>query len=177
MLFAVVAYIKGELGEFVEKLRREVYPEHAHLPTHITVLPPRPLSGTEAEAAAWLAKTCSAVEPFEVVMGDVESFVPTTPTVFIRVAHGAYKVRELHDRLNTGPFAFTEGLPFMPHLTIAKLDSIERARRVYEISRDRWDRYEGSHRARMEFLSFVRGSEAAWTDLAAVTLRPQLARR
>ena len=33
-------------------------------------------------------------------MGDVETFLPLTPTVFIRVARGAYRMRELHDRMN-----------------------------------------------------------------------------
>jgi 2'-5' RNA ligase len=169
--YALVAYLKGELAEFVESLRREVHPKHAHLPAHITILPPRPLLGSEASALEWLARQCSTVLPFELVMGDIESFVPTTPTVFIRVAHAAYKIRELHDLLNAGPFAFNECLLFMPHLTIAKLETVEEARRVYDIARDRWDRYDGSHRARIEHLSFVRGSEARWTDIAPITLR------
>lgn len=173
-LYAVVAYLKGEVAEFVENLRREVHPAHAHLPAHITVLPPRPLADSEERAVECLIKRSDGVEPFEVVLGDVESFIPTTPTVFIRVAHAAYKVRELHDRLNTGPFAFTEGLLFMPHLTIAKLGTIERAKQVYEIARDRWDRYEGSHRARIEHLSFVRGRDAEWTDIAPVELKQKV---
>jgi 2'-5' RNA ligase len=169
--YALVAYLKGELAEFVENLRREVHPKHAHLPAHITILPPRPLQGGEENAVQWLTQKCSTVLPFELVMGDVENFIPTTPTVFIRVAHAAYRIRELHDMLNAGPAAFTECLLFMPHLTVAKLETIEEARRVYSISRDRWDRYEGSHSARIEHLSFVRGCEAVWTDIAPITLR------
>jgi 2'-5' RNA ligase len=169
--YAVVAYLRGELAEFVEALRREVHPQHAHLPAHITILPPRPLQGSEGSALECLVERCRPVLPFEVVMGDIESFVPTTPTVFIRVAHAAYKIRELHDLINAGPFAFNECLLFMPHLTVAKLENIEQARHVYDIARDRWDRYEGSHRARIEHLSFVRGNEARWTDIAPVTLR------
>jgi 2'-5' RNA ligase len=169
--YAVVAYLRGELAEFVEGLRGEVHPQHAHLPAHITILPPRPLCMPEASAREWLVERCGAAMPFEVVMGDVESFVPTTPTIFIRVAHAAYRIRELHDHLDAGPFAFTESLPFMPHLTIAKLESIEQANHVYEIARDRWDRYEGSHRARIEHLSFVRGGDARWTDIAPIMLK------
>jgi 2'-5' RNA ligase len=171
ILYAVVAYLRGELAEWVESLRRELHPEHAHLPAHITVLPPRRLSGTEGEAVEWLVERCGAVEPFDVVMGDVESFVPTTPTVFIRVAHAAYKVRELHDWINGGPLEYAEELRFMPHLTIAKMETNERARQVYEIARDRWDHHHGSHSARIENLSFVRGRDAEWTDLAPVSLR------
>ena len=177
MLYAVVAYLKGELAEWVEKLRCELHPEHAHLPAHITILPPRPLRGTEGDAVEWLVERCSAVEPFDVAMGDVESFIPTTPTVFMRVAHAAYKIRELHDQLNGGPLTCVEDLPFMPHLTIAKMETNERARHVHEIAHDRWDHYEGLHSARIENLCFVRGREAKWTDLAPVCLRPKAVRR
>ena len=172
--YALVAYLRGELAEFVEALRREVHPKHAHLPAHITILPPRPLLASEGSALEWLVQRCRTVLPFELVMGDIESFVPTTPTIFIRVAHAAYKIRELHDLLNAGPLAFNECLLFMPHLTIAKLETVEEARRVYAIACDRWDHYEGSHRARIEHLSFVRGCEAKWTDIAPLTLREKL---
>ena len=177
MLFAVVAYLKGELAEWVESLRAELHPKHAHLPSHITILPPRMLTGSESDAMEWMTEKCDTVEPFDVVMGDVESFLPTTPTIFLRVAHAAYKIRELHDRMNGGPLACDEELPFIPHLTIAKMETDEIARRVYEKARDRWDHYEGSHRARIEMLSFVRGRDAKWTDLGLVSLRPKAVRR
>jgi 2'-5' RNA ligase len=177
MLYAVVAYLKGELAEWVEKLRCELHPKHAHLPAHITILPPRTLHGAEGDAVEWLVERCSTVEPFDVVLGNVENFIPTTPTVFIRVAHAAYKIRELHDQMNGGPLGCVEELLFMPHLTIAKMENDERARQVYEIARDRWDHYEGSHRAHIEKLSFVRGRDAQWTDLAPVCLRPKAVSR
>jgi 2'-5' RNA ligase len=79
--------------------------------------------------------------------------------------------------MNGGPLTCAEELPFMPHLTIAKLETNEKARQLYEVARDRWDHYEGSHRARIENLNFVRGREAKWTDLAPVCLRPRAVRR
>ena len=140
-------------------------------------MPPRPLSGSETNAVEWLIEKCETVEPFDVVMGDVESFVPTTPTVFLRVAHAAYKIRELHDQMNGGPLGCAEELPFMPHLTIAKMENDETARHVYEVARDRWDHYEGSHCAHIEKLSFVRGRETKWTDIAPICLRPNTVRK
>src|SRR5579871_1139408 len=97
--YALVAYLRNPVGEFVEALRRELHPAYAHLPAHITVLPPRTLGGSEAQALEFLEEACSGVAPFEVSLGDVESFAPTTHTVFIRVAFAAYRMRELHDRL------------------------------------------------------------------------------
>lgn len=168
--YALVAYVRNTLGQFVEELRRELHPAHAHLPAHVTVLPPRLLLGSESEALAMLNERCALVKPFEVGMGEVASFVPTTPTVFVRVAHAAYRLRELHDLLNSDVLICQEALPYMPHMTIGKMDSMERAREVYEISSDRWDHFQGPHRFLVEELSFVRGSGCEWHDLATVTL-------
>jgi len=169
-LYGLVAYVRSPLGEMVESIRRELHPDHANVPAHISILPPRPLKGSEEEARSFLENACRLVAPFEVAMGEVESFMPTTPTVFIRVARAAYKMRELHDLLNTGILEFDEPLPYMPHLTIGKLHSLERAKEVYEISRLRWEQYPGDRTVKVEQLSFVRGRDLVWTDLAPVHL-------
>jgi 2'-5' RNA ligase len=79
-------------------------------------------------------------------------------------------MRELHDHLNRDGLAFTETLPYMPHVTIAKLDSNERAAEVLQSSKTRWENYSGSHRISIERLTFVRGSGHTWTDLAEIPL-------
>lgn len=168
--YALVAYVKNELGGFVEALRRELHPEHAHLPTHLTVLPPRPLQGSEEDAVTMLRQLAATVAPFQVGLGEVESFLPITPTVFIRVSFAGYRMRELHDLMNRDPLAYTEALPYMPHVTVAKLDSNERATEVLRTSKMRWQNYQGSHSIPVERLTFVRGSEHTWTDLAEIDL-------
>jgi 2'-5' RNA ligase len=168
--YALVAYVKNELGGFVEDLRRELHPEHAHLPTHLTVLPPRPLQGSEADAIAMLRRMGATVAPFHVSLAEVESFLPITPTVFIRVSYAGYRMRELHDLMNRDPLAYAEPLPYMPHVTVAKLDSVERAEEVLQTSKARWLNYRGSHDIVVEHLTFVRGHEHTWTDLAEIDL-------
>ncbi len=168
--YALVAYVKNALGEFVEGLRRELHPAHAHLPTHLTVLPPRPLQGSEEDAIAMLRRLSASVAPFEVELGEVESFLPITPTVFIRVSYAGYRMRELHDLLNKEGLAYTEPLPYMPHVTVAKLDNNEQAREVLETSKIRWKNYAGSHRISVSHMTFVRGNAHTWTDLAGIDL-------
>jgi len=102
LLYAAVTYVRSPVGMFVEEMRRDLHPAHLHADAHITILPPRQLRGSEEEAILQLNLSCRNIAPFDVTMGDVESFIPTTPTVFIRVAHGAYRLRELHDQLNIG---------------------------------------------------------------------------
>ena len=170
LMYAAVTYVRSPAGMFVEAMRRDLHPAHTHADAHITILPPRLLHGTEAEAVQLLRDTCREVQPFDVTMGDVETFVPTTPTVFIRVAHGAYRIRELHDHLNRGALLCHEPWPYMPHLTIVKMDTLEEARRVVGMARPRWDRCEDSRRIHIDTITFVKGTGERWMDLAQIRL-------
>ena len=169
--YAVVAYVKNAVGAFVEELRQELYPEHAYLPAHLTMLPPRQLLGGEGEAVEALQRLCREVEPFEVVIGQAASFAPVTPTVFLQIEHGAYRMRELHDRLNTALFQQDEPWPYMPHLTIVKMADLPQAAAAFAATEQRWAAYEGSRRILVDRLTFVReGAANRWLDLAPVRL-------
>jgi 2'-5' RNA ligase len=169
--YALVAYVRNAVGEFVENLRKELHPDLPHLPAHVTILPPRRLQGGELSALETLEDICSRAEPFEVSLEDVETFVPVTPTVFIRVAHGAHRMHELHDRLNTQALVFTEEWPYMPHLTIVKVSTEELAQKAYIFARDRWARFEGSRQIALSELTFVREEQQnRWVDLAGIPL-------
>ncbi len=170
LLYAAVTYVRSPAGMFVEEMRRDLHPAHTHADAHITILPPRPLQGTEAQAIQQLQEMCRGIAPFDVTMGDVETFIPTTPTVFIRVAYGAYRIRELHDHLNHGALFCNEPWPYMPHLTIVKMDTEAEARKVVELARPRWDRCEDSRRIRIGSVTFVKGVGDRWIDLAEVRL-------
>jgi 2'-5' RNA ligase len=175
--YALVAYVRNPVGQFVEQLRRDLHPEQPDLPAHLTILPPRQLSGTEEEARCIIEQVCRDIPPFEVAMGDVETFAPITPTVFIRVAHAAYRMRELHDHLNTGALLYDEPWPYMPHLTIVKHKALDLAEQAADISRRRWAEYQGTRRILVEELTFVRegAAEMSWIDLAPIPLGSSLA--
>jgi 2'-5' RNA ligase len=172
LVYATVAYVRSPVGIFVEELRRDLHPAHTHADAHVTILPPRALSGSEELAMELLAEVCQSTPAFEVTMGDVETFVPLTPTVFLRVARGAYRMRELHDKLNRQALHFAEPWPYMPHLTIAKMDTEDEAMKVLEIARQRWSAYTGPRTLRIESLNFVKGSGERWVDLATTPLQP-----
>jgi 2'-5' RNA ligase len=169
--YALVAYVRNSLGEFVENLRRELHPDLPHWASHVTILPPRPIVKDEFKALEILEEVCSQTSPFEITLGEVETFIPVTPTIFIRIAHAAYKMRELHDRLNTGVLQAPEEWPYMPHMTVAKMSSPEQAAAAYVTARDRWAEYRGSRRILLSELTFVREKEPnCWVDLAGVPL-------
>jgi 2'-5' RNA ligase len=169
--YALVAYLKNPVGEFVESLRRELHPNLPHLAAHLTVLPPRFLQGSELSARETLEDVCSQVEPFRVNLGPVETFVPHTPTVFIRVQRDAHRMTKLHDQLNTKTLASEEEWPYMPHLTIVKMSTEAQAREAYDVACERWAQFAGSRSVSVEELTFVREDEQnCWLDLAGVPL-------
>ena len=173
--YALVAYVTNPVGQFVEGLRRELIPEQ-HMAAHLTILPPRLLSSAQQDAVDLIEQVCQTVEPFEISLGDVETFLPLTPTVFIRVEHAAFRMRELHDRLNTAGLHFHEPWPYMPHLTVLRTDDVERARHAFEFAREHWSHYHGTRRVTLDRLTFVRQDpEQPWHDVAPVLLGRQLA--
>lgn len=176
--YALVTYVRNPVGEFVAQLRRELHPTIAHMPAHLTILPPRELVGTEAAALEFLEEACSRVVPFSVELGDVETFLPTTPTVFIQVKQAAYRLRELHDQLCGKGLRCDESWPYIPHLTILKTETDEQVSAALTLARQRWADFAGKREVRVEELMFVRENGAQWQDLAPVPLgRGQLSSR
>ncbi len=169
--YALVAYVKGPVGEFVENLRRELHPDLPYLAAHITLLPPRPLEGSEGTALQMLARICGQADPFEVTLGDMQSFAPTTFTVYIAVLHGAARLEQLHAQLNTQTLAFTEEWPYVPHLTIGTMATGPAAQQALQVSRERWRKFPESRRILLDRLTFVReDAPNHWVDLAPVVL-------
>lgn len=169
--YALVAYVKNPAGEFVENLRRELHPDLPHLAAHLTILPPRPLHGSESAALQVLERICGNEEPFHVTLGSVDTFVPVTPTVFIRVDAEASRMCELHGKLNIRELQCKEEWPYIPHLTIVKMSTEQAARRALELASRRWNDYSCSRRISLERLTFVReDGQNCWVDLAPVQL-------
>jgi 2'-5' RNA ligase len=176
--YALVGYVKGPAGEFVENLQRELHPDLPYLAAHLTLLPPRTLLDTENSALQLLERICGEAQPFEVVLGDVETFTPATPTVYIRVSQGSARMCELHGQLNTLALEYHEEWPYTPHMTIVKMAAGQLVQNAFQIARERWASYTGSRRILLERLSFVReNGQNCWVDLAPVLLGRTLVSR
>jgi 2'-5' RNA ligase len=168
--YALVTYVRNPVGEFVEQLRRELHPTVAHMAAHLTILPPRELTGSEAAALEFLEEACSHVIPFNVELGDVQTFLPRTPTVFIEVKQAAAQMRELHDQLCGRGLRCEESWPYTPHLTILKTEQDEDARAACLLARERWAQFPGKRQVPVEELMFVRETDGCWQDVAHVPL-------
>jgi len=168
--YALVAYIHQPVGQFVEDLRQELHPVTTHMAAHLTILPPRELSGTEQAALEFLGEACSRVVPFDVELGDVDTFLPTTPTVFIQVKRAAYRMRELHDQLCAQGLHCEEVWTYIPHLTILKTELDQQARDAALVAKERWAQFRGPRTIHVDELMFVRESGGVWQDVAPIPL-------
>jgi len=168
--YALVTYVRNPVGEFVEQLRRELHPTIAHMAAHLTILPPRELTGTVADALEFLEEACGQIVPFSVDLGDVETFLPATPTVFIELRRTAYRMRELHNQLNARGLYCEESWSYIPHLTILKAETDELARAACVVARERWAQFPGKRQIHVEQLMFVRENGNVWQDVAPVPL-------
>jgi 2'-5' RNA ligase len=168
--YALVTYVRNPVGEFVEQLRRELHPTLPHLPAHLTILPPRELTGTETAALEFLEEACARILPFNVELGDVETFLPTTPTVFIEVRQAAQRMLELHDQLCRNGLNCEENWPYIPHLTILKTETDEQARAACGVARERWAQFPGKRQVPVAELIFVRENGASWQDVSSLPL-------
>jgi 2'-5' RNA ligase len=176
--YALVTYLRNPVGEFVEQLRLELHPTTAHLAAHLSILPPRELRGTEASALEFLEEACSHIVPFTVDLGEMKTFLPTTPTVYIEVKQAALRMRELHDQLCGRGLSCQEIWPYIPHLTIVKTEQDEQARAAYAVASERWSIFPGKRQVQVEELMFVRENDGCWYDVAPLPLgRGQLSRQ
>ena len=137
---------------------------------HVTILPPRELLGSESTAVEILEEACSRVVPFDVELGSVETFLPATPTVFIRVTRAAYRLRELHDQLSVKALGCAEEWPYMPHLTIVKVAQGQQALEARDVARARWAQFHGKRQIHVSELMFVKEGSDCWYDVAPVPL-------
>jgi hypothetical protein len=170
--YALVAYLRGSVAEFVESLRAELHPARPHLKAHVTILPPRISLASEPDAVAHLRMLAPRFTAFDIAFDNVETFAPASPTVFIRVTKSAHRFRDMHVAFNTGALQCEEPWTYIPHLTIVKMDGIPEAAHALEMARKRWAAFKGQRTATIETLTFVREGETdPWVDLETIQLK------
>jgi 2'-5' RNA ligase len=170
--FALVTYIPDPLARFLDTLRSEFEPAHPAPRAHVTVLPPRPLAGSEDEARRQLRKQLAECSAFDIMAGGVEVF-PGTNVVYIAVARGFSALQRMHAALNNGCVRFQEAHSFHPHITLVQNLDEAAAVQMAELARRRWEQYQGPRSFAAGSLVFVRAAPGGrWVDLERYELQP-----
>src|SRR5581483_11922270 len=100
-VFALVIYIPGPLGAFLDDLRRELVP-HYNPHAHVSVLPPRPLSVSWRVASDQARALIEGWTPFDIELTGLQIF-PVTDVIYLEVGAGASELRRMHMAMNAGP--------------------------------------------------------------------------
>ena len=140
----------------------------------MTVLPPRPLSGSSQEAWSEIEKHLQDVPPFRVELANVEIF-SATQVIYLSVNTGNLELRRLHRLLNAGPCAFQEPYSYHPHLTLAQDLEPGHVAAALETTKLRWREFSDRRAFTVENLTFVQNTiDNRWADLNLYPLRPQI---
>ena len=171
---ALVSYIGGALGSWLDEVRRDLEPSAACVSprAHVTVLPPRPLAPgyTRNDAAGILRKLLPAQSAVEIRLGRIEVF-PGTNVVYVSLDAGREPLQAMHDTLNQGPLAYFEPYPYHPHVTLVQGVSADLAETIRLEATRRWEVYTGSRRFVADPLYLVQNSDGSrWVDLERYTL-------
>jgi 2'-5' RNA ligase len=162
--YALVSYLPGPLGRFVDSLRRDLV-QGCIAQSHVTILPPRPLPLPPETSAAQLRSKLERFQPFEIEITDIERF-ETTGVVYAAIGRGRQDLIDMHAQLNADAFQFCEPYPYHPHITLAQGIEPSRLDEIFEVASRRWREEAPARRFMVESLTFVRNTlQNRWLDL------------
>ncbi len=163
--FAVVSYITGALGDFVDQFQREAEPSR-DVRAHVSILPPRPLRGALAAASGQIEERIRHFGAIEIEATQVRTF-RAARVVYLDVGTGATRLSRLNRRLNSGVWRFTDPYPYHPHITLAQELPEDRLPEVRKLARERWAECRPARRFtidRITLVQYTRGNR--WVDVA-----------
>ncbi len=168
-IYALVIYVPAPLGVFLDDLRRELVPNYKPR-AHVSVLPPRPLTGEWAAAADGARAVLESWQPFQIELTAIGIF-PNTNVIYLEVGQGASELRALNTAINTDGLYFEEPFEYHPHVTLAQEVTSEQVPRLADLARHRWAEYTGPRSFRAERAAFVQNTSGnTWLDLAELGL-------
>lgn len=169
--YAVVAYLPGELGRFVDGLRKRLNPGYASWLAHTTLLTPRPLTLPAGEIVGQLREACADQEPFDIEIHAARTFWPASAVVFLSFSAGAQRLEQLHNKFNSGALSYATPFPYVPHVTIAQELHPSTVSSVLDDVSKQWSIFQGERSFRVEsFFLVEQVSKNSWRNLALIPL-------
>jgi 2'-5' RNA ligase len=168
-LFALVSYIPGELGDFLDRLREELVAgcnPHAH----VTVLPPRPLHCDVETNKRTIEEAIDGFSPFRAVIEGVRLFQQSN-VIYAALGRGRKELEDMHRALNTRCLWFDEPYKYHPHVTLAQGLDPAIVPAVFELATRRWKESAPARSFVVDALTFVQNTGGnRWIDLARYEL-------
>src|SRR5437764_5228207 len=117
-LYALLIYVPAPLRLFLDALRRDLVPSYKPR-AHVSVLPPRPLTGEWPAAAEQTRGLIEGWTPFNIELAEIKVF-PVTDVIYLEVGEGADELRAMNSAMNTNGLLFNEPFEYHPHITLAQ---------------------------------------------------------
>ena len=175
-LFALVSYIPGALGEFLDRLREELVAgckPHAH----VTILPPRSTTADLQTNSRTIEDRLDSFGSFQVRLTGVQIFKKSN-VIYAALDQGEAELTVMHAALAVEGLRFDEKFPYHPHVTLAQELDAATVPQVLELATRRWRESIPTSTFVVDSLTFVqnRGGNN-WVDLAQYELATVRARR
>jgi|GEM_PF-768299 len=162
--YALVCYLPEPLGSFFDHLSKKLVP-HCQPRSHITLLPPRHLSGPRADAETTIESVAATLSPFEVEITSIEIF-DVTSVIYADVGEGRERLMQIHKRLDSGALRFDEQFPFHPHITLSIDATADQIPELAQYARDEWKAFPYERRFTVETLHLVHNvAPGTWKDV------------
>lgn len=167
--FALVAYIPGALGVFLNELRATLVPG-CTARSHVSILPPREIKLPIEQAQQALRAQLLESPAFELELTSIESFCKSC-VIYVEFGKGGAQLKALHERLNEASLPFAEPYSYHPHVTLAQNITQPEVNRLLEEAKRQWECFHGSKRFEVDELTFVQNTEGnVWRDLDVIHL-------
>jgi 2'-5' RNA ligase len=167
--FALVAYIPGALGAFIDELSASL-PGERRGKSHLTLMPPRPLTLAPQTAGDLLSVALSNLGPFEVELTQVLRF-PVTDVLYIGLSEGNEQAHRAHDILNQGIFFHQEPFEYRPHITLMVPRDNADVAQSQQAAEEQWAQLKESRRFLVDRLNLLRqDAGGGWENLRQIPL-------
>jgi len=119
--------------EIIDNIRKHYDPLAELVRPHITLVFPFESTISNMELKGVLDKRLHAVKPFEIQLKGISKQEDKFGNyLFLNVAHGAKQLNFIHQVLYENEFReFDMGMPYVPHMTVGNLASVELLENAY----------------------------------------------
>ena len=139
----------------------------AHIPTHVTLLPPTQTTVERLEALLeHLAAVGRTSPPFDVVLRGTGTFRPVSDVVYIQVAQGVSSCEQLERAVRGGPVSRKLDFPYHPHVTVVHDEPPEVLDRAFAEMADFTAEFVAG-----EFVAYVHHGDEMWRPLVTFELQ------
>ena len=122
-----------EQMEIIESIREKYDPLYQLVKPHITVVFPFDMDVSNEELSKILERRLAHVRPFAIKLEGFRTGADSFGNyLFLEVTKGKDEIVQIHDVLYGNEFAPLDlGLPYEPHLTVGKLDTVEELEQAF----------------------------------------------